>query len=148
MSISSTILKLQSGQDFVQKGLLTKFKGKSLIKYKVKSYVILCSERRPISMTFHKDILMFCLVKERTRFCHRNCCLQSSKGHTIKYTSKCYVSININISIKFHKDILTVVKAQSELDFVTERLTGRPTDRFMWRKLLPTKFKGPKLKHK
>ena len=56
MSISSTILKLQNGHDFVQKGLLTKFKGKSLIKYKVKSYVILCSERRPFSMTFHKDI--------------------------------------------------------------------------------------------
>ena len=41
--------------------------------------------RRPvlvnISIKFHKDILNGFKVMERTRFCHRNCHLQSSRGH-------------------------------------------------------------------
>ena len=34
-----------------------------------------------ISMKFHEDILNGLKVIERTQFCHRNCYLQSSKGH-------------------------------------------------------------------
>ena len=34
-----------------------------------------------ICMKFHEDILNGFKVIERTRFCHRNCYLQSSKGH-------------------------------------------------------------------
>ena len=37
-----------------------------------------------ISMKFHEDILNSFKVVERTHFCHRNCYLQSSKGHTSK----------------------------------------------------------------
>ena len=37
-----------------------------------------------ISMKFHEDILNGLKVIERTQFCHRNCCLQSSKGHNSK----------------------------------------------------------------
>ena len=34
-----------------------------------------------ISMKFHEDILNGLKVIERTQVCHRNCYLQSSKGH-------------------------------------------------------------------
>ena len=34
-----------------------------------------------ISIKFHKDSLNSVKVTERTRFCHRNCHLQSSTGH-------------------------------------------------------------------
>ena len=34
-----------------------------------------------ICMKFHEDILKSFKVIERTRFCHRNCYLQSSKGY-------------------------------------------------------------------
>ena len=37
-----------------------------------------------ISMKFHEDILNGLKVIERTQFCHRNCYLQSSKGHNYK----------------------------------------------------------------
>ena len=37
-----------------------------------------------ISMMFHEDILNGLKVIERTQFCHRNCYLQSSKGHNAK----------------------------------------------------------------
>ena len=38
-----------------------------------------------ISMKFHEDILNGFKVIERTQFCHRNCHLQSSKGHNSKH---------------------------------------------------------------
>ena len=34
-----------------------------------------------ISMKFHEDTLNDLKVIERAQFCHRNCYLQSSKGH-------------------------------------------------------------------
>ena len=34
-----------------------------------------------ISMKFHEDILNGLKAIEGTRFCHRNCYVQSSKGH-------------------------------------------------------------------
>ena len=37
-----------------------------------------------ICMKFHEDILNGFKVTERTRFCLRNCYLQSSKGHNSK----------------------------------------------------------------
>ena len=37
-----------------------------------------------ISMKFHEDILNVLKVIERTQFFHRNCYLQSSKGHNSK----------------------------------------------------------------
>ena len=67
-----------------------------------------------ISMKFQEDILNGLKVIERTRFCHRNCYLQSSKGHN----SKIYIQklrflrsvrrriMMVNISMKFHEDIL------------------------------------------
>ena len=45
-----------------------------------------------ISMKFHEDILNGLKVIERTHFCHRNCYLQSSKGHN---------SINIYSGVMF-----------------------------------------------
>ena len=50
----------------------------------------LCSACRPMlvnismSMKFHEDILKGFKVIEQTRFCHRNCYLQSSKEHNSK----------------------------------------------------------------
>ena len=37
-----------------------------------------------ISMKFHEVVLNGLEVIERTQFCHRNCYLQSSKGHNSK----------------------------------------------------------------
>ena len=37
-----------------------------------------------VSMKFHEDILNHLKVIEWTHFCHRNCYLQSSKGHNSK----------------------------------------------------------------
>ena len=37
-----------------------------------------------IAINFHEDILNGLKVIERTHFCHRNCHLQSSKGHNSK----------------------------------------------------------------
>ena len=37
-----------------------------------------------IFMKFHEDILNGLEVIEQTQFCHRNCYLQSSKGHNSK----------------------------------------------------------------
>ena len=37
-----------------------------------------------ISVKFHEDILNGLKVIEMTQFCHRNCYLQSSKGHYSK----------------------------------------------------------------
>ena len=66
-----------------------------------------------ISMTFHEDILNDLKVIERTQFCHRNCYLQSSKGHNSKKYIQALWFLHsarrlmlINISMKFHEDIL------------------------------------------
>ena len=65
-----------------------------------------------ISIKFHKDILNGFKVIERTRFCHRNCYLQSSRGHNSKQIAKSYGycalhrPMLINISLKFYEDVL------------------------------------------
>ena len=64
-----------------------------------------------ISMNFHDDILNGFKVIERTRFCHRNCYLQSSKGHNSKriYPTVMVLALctsSVNIYMKFHEDIL------------------------------------------
>ena len=71
-----------------------------------------------ICMKFHEDILNGFKVTERTRFCLRNCYLQSSKGHNSKgHNSKCIntkvmvlafcMSSNVvNICMKFHEGTL------------------------------------------
>ena len=57
-------------------------------KYISKSYGSCALHRRPIliniSIKFHEDILNGFKVIERSRFCHRNCYLQSSKAHNSK----------------------------------------------------------------
>ena len=66
-----------------------------------------------ISMKFHEDFLNVLEVIERTQFCHRNCCLQSSKGHNSKiYSQELWFLRSVRrlmlvyISMKFHEDIL------------------------------------------
>ena len=46
-----------------------------------------------ISIKFHKDILNCFKVIERTRFCHRNCHLQSSRGHNSNKYPRVTVSV-------------------------------------------------------
>ena len=64
-----------------------------------------------ISMKFHEGIFNGLKVIERTQFCHRNCYLQSSKGHNLYIQELWFVRsarrlMLINISMKFHEDIL------------------------------------------
>ena len=69
---------------YVGGGVLT-FDMESVLLVHNQELLSLCSARRPvlvnISIKFHKDILNGFKVIERTRFCHRNCHLQSSRGH-------------------------------------------------------------------
>ena len=66
-----------------------------------------------ISIKFHKDILNGFKVIARTRFCHRNCYLQSSSVHN----SKIYIKgswflcsarrpVLVSISLTFHENVL------------------------------------------
>ena len=84
MEISQTVLKLQSGHDFVletatykvQRGITKKIHKHELwFFHSARCHIVF-----NICMKFHEDILKGFKVIERTRFCHRNCCLQSSKG--------------------------------------------------------------------
>ena len=66
-----------------------------------------------ISMKFYEDILNGLKVIERTQFCHRNCHLQSSKEQNTKiynqelwFLCSAHRLMLINISMKFHEDIL------------------------------------------
>ena len=83
-----------------------------------------------ISMKFHEDILNGFQVTERTRFCHWNCYLQSSKGHN----SKIYIQELLFLR-SAHRLLLwrsmriywKVFKLQSGHDFMTDRQTGWQT---------------------
>ena len=77
-----------------------------------------------ISMKYHEDTLNNLKVIERTQFCHRNCYLQSSKGHN----SKIYIQelwflrsarrlMLINISMKCHEDILNGFQVRGRTRF-------------------------------
>ena len=66
-----------------------------------------------IPMKFHEDILNGLKVIERTQFCHRNCNIQSSKRHSFKniyprvmFLRSLRCLMLVNISMKFHEDIL------------------------------------------
>ena len=67
--------------------ILTSSKGNTSKLY-IQELWFLHSARHPmlvnISMKFHEDISTSLKVIERTQFCHRNCYLQSSKGHNSK----------------------------------------------------------------
>ena len=61
-----------------------------------------------ISMKLHEDILNGLKVKERTRFCHWNCYLPSSKGHNSKiyikelwFLRSAHRLMMVNISMTF-----------------------------------------------
>ena len=87
-----------------------------------------------ISMKFHEDVLNGFKVIERTRFCHRYCYIQSSKGHySKKYISKSYDSCALRVIqcwlifiYSFMKISWTVFKLQSGHDFVTDRQMDSP----------------------
>ena len=75
-------------------------------------------------MEFHEVILNDFKVIERTRFCHRNWYLQSSKGNN----SKLYIQelwflhsaghlMLVNISMKFHEDVLNRLKVWKRTQF-------------------------------
>ena len=66
-----------------------------------------------ICMKFHEDTLNGFKVTERTRFCLRNCYLQSSKGHNSKRTKQELRFLRsarrlmlVNICMKFHEGTL------------------------------------------
>ena len=77
-------LKLQSGHDFVTETDTNKVQRDTTEKIHIEGLQFLRSASRPmlvnVCMKFHEDILNGFLVKERTRFCHRNCYVQSSNG--------------------------------------------------------------------
>ena len=68
-------------------------------------------------MKFHEVIVNGLKVIERTRFCHRNLYLQSSKGNNSKLYihelwflhSACHPML-VNTSMKFYDDILNDLK--------------------------------------
>ena len=74
------------------------------------------SARRPVlintSIKFYKDILNCFKVIERTRFCHRNCHIQSSRGITqtniqeLRFLCSANRPMLVNISLTFHEDVL------------------------------------------
>ena len=78
-----------------------------------------------ISMKFHEDILNGLKVRERTQFCHRNCYLQSSKGHNSKNIYPRIMVLApfarrlmlVNISMKFHEDILNGFQVTERIRF-------------------------------
>ena len=63
-----------------------------------------------ICMKFHEDILNGFKVTECTRFCLRNCYLQSSKGHNSKSLNTRVMILVfcmlVNICMKFHEGTL------------------------------------------
>ena len=66
-----------------------------------------------ICMKFHEDFLSSFKVTELTRFCLRNCFLQSSKGHNSKsikqelwFLRSARLLMLVNICMKFHEGIL------------------------------------------
>ena len=88
-------------------------------------------------MKFHEDILNGFKVIERTRFCHRNCYLQSSKGQNSK---SIYPRVMVLALFRwlifvwsFMKISWMVFKLQSRHDFVTDRQTDGWTDGQMTR---------------
>ena len=75
-------------------------------------------------MKFHEVILNGFKVIERTRFCHRNWYVESSKRNNAKlYTKELWFlhsaghTMLINISIKFHEDILNGLKVIERTQF-------------------------------
>ena len=65
-----------------------------------------------ICMKFHDDTLNGFKVTERTRFCLRNCYLQSSKGHNSKSIQELWLLRSarrlmlVKICMKFHEGTL------------------------------------------
>ena len=85
-----------------------------------------------ISMRFHEDILNGFKAIERIQFCHRNCYLQSSKGHNSKniypmVLALCTSSNVVNISLKFHEDILNGFQVTERIRFFCDGQTDGQT---------------------
>ena len=100
-----------------------------------------------ICMKFHEDILNSFKVTERTRFCFRNCYLQSSKGQTQKVTiqqlwflrSACRLML-VNICMKFHEGTLNGF-------WVTEQTRPyRKIYYFQFQRAITPKICNPKLR--
>ena len=80
-----------------------------------------------ICMTYHEDTLKGFKVIERTRFCHRNCYLQSS--------------VLVNIYMKFHVDIFNGFQV-IERTRLCDRRTDGQTDRRPGEKICLPILKG------
>ena len=77
-----------------------------------------------VSMKIHEDILNGLKVIERTQFCHRNCYLQSSKGHNSKnyiqelwFLCSAHRLMLCNIYMKFHEAILNGFQVTERVRF-------------------------------
>ena len=102
-----------------------------------------------ICMKFHEDTLNGLKVTEQTRFCLRNCYLQSSKGHNSKSINTrdmvlaCLIQelwflhsacclLLVNSCMKFHEDILNgfqVIERTRFCDGQTDGWMDRQMDR-------------------
>ena len=84
------VLKLQSRHDFVLETATYKVQRGITKKIHKQELWFLHNARRPIvlniCMKFHEDILKGFKVIGWTRFCHRNCYLQSSRGQNSENT--------------------------------------------------------------
>ena len=99
---------------YVGGGVLT-FDMESFLPVHNQELLSLRSARRPVLVNifikFHKDILNRFKVIERTRFCHRNCHIQSSRGLTqtnieeLRFLFSASRPMLVNISLKFHEDV-------------------------------------------
>ena len=100
-----------------------------------------------IGMKFHEDILNGFKVKKRTRFCLRNCYLQSSKGHNSKSINARVMVLAFCISYnvgkylyKFHEGILKGF-------WVTERTRPyRKIYYFHFQRAITPKIRNPELR--
>ena len=126
MNISWTVLKLQSGHDFGLRNCFLQVQRDTTKQIHKQELWFFHSARRHmmlnICMKFHEDILK-CFkvigfkVTERTRFCHRNSYLQSSRGHNskihiqeLRFLCSARCPMLVNIYMKFHEDILNGFK--------------------------------------
>ena len=99
-----------------------------------------------ICMKFHDDTLNGFKVTERTRFCLRNCYLQSSKGHNSKSIQELWLLRSarrlmlVKICMKFHEGTLNGF-------WVTERTRPyRKIYYFQFQRAITPKIRNPELR--
>ena len=134
MKISWTVLKLQSGHDFVLETATYKVQRGITQKVLIQELWFLCSAHHlilvNICMKFHEGILNGFWVTERTGPYRKIFYFQFQRAITPKihnpelrflYSARCLMLLYI--CVKFHENISNGFELQSGHDFVTDRRT-------------------------